>query len=220
MKSPALMQCITGLWLAAITASGLGAADQPDDQARLRETLRSTMLQLNDAQAQLASLQAAQTSDADQRKALADQVALLTKRSTEDQEAKTKEIESLKAKLAEQQAAAARLQESVAQWRAAAEKASLAARGAAGARDKASASAVALERRVEDLSGRNAELFRIGSEILDRYEKFSLGAQFLAREPFVGRARVELENQIQDYEDKLTAQEDIPPDKNAAANVQ
>jgi hypothetical protein len=175
------------------------------------------MLQLNDAQSQLASLQAAQASEADERKALSDKVAQLTKRGAEDQEARQKETEALKAKLAEQQAAAARLQESVAQWKAAAEKASLAARAAAAQRDKEALSAVFLQRRVEDLSGKNAELYRIGSEILDRYEKFSLGAQFLAREPFVGRARVELENQIQDYDDKLTTQEDLPQDQNAAA---
>jgi chromosome segregation ATPase len=218
MKTRALMQFIACWGLAAAAAGGLRAADQPDDQARLRETLRSTMIQLNDAQSQLASLQAAQASDADQRKALSDQVALLTKRSTEDQETRTKEIETLKAKLAEQQAAASRLQDSVAQWKAAAEKAALAARTTAAQRDKASATAIVLERKVEDLSGKNAELFRIGSEILDRYEKFSLGAQFLAREPFVGRARVELENQIQDYDDKMMAQKDDLQDPNATAS--
>jgi chromosome segregation ATPase len=178
------------------------------------------MLQLNDAQSQLAALQATQASAADEKKALADQVAQLTKHSAQDQEAKAKETEALKSKLAEQQAINAKLQGLVAQWKAAAEKSGLAARATAAQRDKASASSVALERQVEDLSGKNAELFRVGSEILDRYEKFSLGAQFLAREPFVGRARVELENQIQDYDDKLTAQREGAPDQNATASDQ
>lgn len=168
------------------------------------------MLQLNDAQSQLASLQAAQASQADERKTLSDQVMQLTKRITEDQAAKGKEIEDLKAKLSEQQANVARLQESVAQWKSAAEKASASARAIEARRQKDAANSVALERKVEDLSAKNAELFRLGSEILDRYEKFSLGAQFLAREPFVGRARVELENQIQDYDDKLMEQKDNP----------
>ncbi len=206
--------------LAVATAVGARAADQPDDQARLRETLRSTMLQLNDAQSQLASLQAAQASAADEKKALADQVAQLTKHSAQDQEAKAKETEALKSKLAEQQAINAKLQGLLAQWKAAAEKSGLAARATAAQRDKASASAVLLQRQVEDLSGKNAELFRLGSEILDRYEKFSLGAQFLAREPFVGRARVELENQIQDYDDKMTAQKEGAPEQNATASDQ
>lgn len=168
------------------------------------------MLQLDDAQSQLASLQAAQAAQADERKVLADRVAQLTKRSVEDQAASAKETEALKAKLSDQDAEIARLKQSVAQWKAAAEKASFVARATAAQRDKETANEVALERRAEDLSAKNAELFRIGSEILDRYEKFSLGAQFLAREPFVGRARVELENQIQDYDDKLSTAKDNP----------
>jgi hypothetical protein len=91
----------------------------------------------------------------------------------------------------------------VAKWKAAAEKNAAAARSEAVRREKGETAAIALQRKVEDLTAKNAELFRIGSEILDRYEKFSLGAQFLAREPFVGKARVDLENQIQDYDDKL-----------------
>ncbi len=210
MKPRALAQFVVCCGLAALMAEGLRAADQPDGEARLRETLRSTMLQLNDAQSQIASLQAAQASQAEERKALSDQSAQLTKRSVEDQAARAKETDALKAKLVDQQAEVARLQEALAQWKAAAEKANLATRSAAAQRDKETAKAVASERKAEDLAAKNAELFRIGSEILDRYEKFSLGAQFLAREPFVGRARVELENQIQDYDDKLMDQKDAP----------
>lgn len=204
------MQIIACGVLCAASAGNVAAADSPDGDARLRETLRSTMVQLNDAQSQLASLQAAQGSQADERKALSDQVAQLTKRSVEDQAAHAKEVEGLKAKLSDQQAELARLQQQLAQWKAAAEKAGSALRVAAAQRDKDMATAVTLERKVEDLSAKNAELFRIGNEILDRYEKFSLGAQFLAREPFVGRARVELENQIQDFDDKLMDQKDNP----------
>jgi hypothetical protein len=175
------------------------------------------MLQLNDAQSQLAGLQAAQAAQADDRKALADQVALLTKRTSEDQAATAKETGALKAKLSEQQAELARLQDAVGQWKAAAEKASLTAKAISAKREKEAANEILLERKVEDVLAKNAELFRLGSEILDRYEKFGLGAQFLAKEPFIGRARVELENQIQDYDDQLAAQRDDPQDPNAAA---
>jgi hypothetical protein len=184
----------------------LHAADQPDADTRLRETLRTTMLQLNDAQSQLANLQASQNSRDDERKALADKVALLAKRAAEDQAAAAKEAEVLKAKLAERQAEAGGLQQELAKWKGAAEKNAAIARSEAARREKDEAAAIYLQRKIEDLSAKNAELFRLGSEILDRYEKFGLGAQFLAREPFVGRARVELENQIQDYDDKLMEQ--------------
>ncbi len=202
------MRWIACCGLASFMGTGLRAADQPDPDTRLRETLRSTMLQLNDAQSQIASLQAAQASQGDDRKALSDQVAKLAKQSADDQAVRGKETDVLKAKLSEQQAEVARLQQAVAQWKAASEKVNAALRTAMAQRDRESANAVAVERRAEDLAAKNAELFRIGSEILDRYEKFSLGAQFLAREPFVGRARVELENQIRDYDDKMTEQKD------------
>jgi chromosome segregation ATPase len=210
MRPRILMQFVACCGLAFATTGSLRAADQPDGDARLRETLRSTMLQLNDVQSQLASLQASQGASADERKALADKVEQLTKRAADDQAAAAKETEAMKAKLTDQQAEVARLQDSVSQWKAAAEKAVLAARTVAAQRDKAAADAIAMERRAEDLSARNAELFRLGSEILDRYEKFGLGEQFLAREPFVGRARVELENQVDTYEDQLLAQKDNP----------
>ena len=208
MKSRASMQLIACYWLAVVAASGLRAADQSDGEARLRETLRSTMLQLNDVQSQLASLQATQASQADERKALSDQVVQLTKRIADDQAARAKETEALKARLSEQEVYVARLQDGLAQWKAAAEKANVSTHAAVAQRNKESANAVSIERRAEDLAAKNAELFRLASEILDRYEKFGLGTQFLAREPFVGKTRVELENQIQDYDDQLTAQKD------------
>jgi chromosome segregation ATPase len=210
MKARAYAQLMVCCGVVAVTAGRLWAADPADGDTRLRETLRSTMQQLNDAQSQLASLQAAQASQSDERKTLTEQVAQLTKRSADDQAATAKQIDALKAKLADQQTEMARLQQAVSQWKGAAEKAAAAGRAAAAQRDKEYAARVALTRRAEDLAAKNAELFRIGSEILDRYEKFSLGAQFLAREPFVGRARVELENQVQDYDDKLMEQKDNP----------
>jgi hypothetical protein len=217
MKPQALMRFLVCCGLATSAAGVLSAADQPDGEVRLRETLRSTMLQLNDAQSQLAGLQAAQATQADDRKALADQVALLTKRTAEDQAAAAKETGAMKAKILEQQAELARLQDAVVQWKAAADRANLATKAMAAKREKESASEIALERKVEDLSAKNAELFRLGSDILDRYEKFGLGAQFLAKEPFIGRARVDLENQIQDFDDQLSAQRDDPQDPNATA---
>lgn len=193
--------------LAIVTlAAGLRAADAPDADTRLRETLRSTMQQLNDAQSQLATLQATQNAKDDERKALADKVALLSKHAAEDQAVAAKEADALKAKLSERQSENGNLQQEVAKWKAAAEKNAMIARSEASRRAKDEAAAIAMQRKVEDLTAKNAELFRIGSEILDRYEKFSLGAQFLAREPFVGRARVELENQIQDYDDQMMDQ--------------
>ncbi|AKM06374.1 hypothetical protein AM2010_285 [Pelagerythrobacter marensis] len=52
---------------------------------------------------------------------------------------------------------------------------------------------------------RNRALYSTGSEILQRYADMGLGDVVSAREPFVQKGRVELENLVQDYEDALRA---------------
>lgn len=52
---------------------------------------------------------------------------------------------------------------------------------------------------------RNAELYQIANQILDRYAGVGIGEALVRREPFVQAARVDLENRVQDYEDRLRA---------------
>ena len=198
--------CVLALWSAGL----LGAAEADNGEARLRETLRGTMLQLRTAQNDLANLQAAQAAEADEKKALNDQIALLKKHSAEDRVAGEKTAEGLKAKLAEQTGELARLKEAVVQWKAEYEKLAGAARSAEAERARLAVDRGVLDRRVAELKLKNAALFRLGNEILTRYEKLGLGEQFLAREPFIGRTRVALENLVQDYSDKLADQKAKP----------
>jgi hypothetical protein len=53
-------------------------------------------------------------------------------------------------------------------------------------------------------------MFKVGSEILTRFEKFGLGTAITAREPFIGLTRVKLQNLMQDYADKLADQKIKP----------
>ena len=46
-------------------------------------------------------------------------------------------------------------------------------------------------------------VYETGKEILERYENYAFGKALLAREPFTGLAKVKLEEQVQDYKDKL-----------------
>jgi chromosome segregation ATPase len=197
--------------LALLSIGAIRAADPSDnDEGRLRDVLRSTMLQLRDAQTDLANLQAAQAAEADEKKTLGNQLALLKKHGAEDRAAADKTTDGLKASLAEQASEIGHFRDALAQWKAAAEKAGAAAAAANARGDQQASDAVVLERRVEDLEAKNAELARLGNEILTRYEKFALGEQFLAREPFIGRTRVALENLVQDYNDKLLDQRANP----------
>jgi hypothetical protein len=62
-----------------------------------------------------------------------------------------------------------------------------------------------LETQGEDQIGRNIALYELSNEILNRYAKFGLGLAIIAREPFIGTTRVKLENQVQDYGDRIRA---------------
>jgi hypothetical protein len=62
-------------------------------------------------------------------------------------------------------------------------------------------------------------MYKLGLEILGRYEKFGLGTALLAREPFVRNMKVKFENYVQDYGDKLDAQR-IQPSGAAAVESQ
>ena len=181
-----------------------GAEDA--EGARLRETLRGTMLQLRNAQTDLANAQAAQATQADEIKSLKEQLALVKKNNVEDRLAAEKKSEELKAKITEQAGETARYKEASEQWKSEYDKVTATAQATEAKRAELFSDSITLERKVADLRAKNAALYRLGKDILGRYEKLGLGEQFLAREPFVGHTRVALENLIQDYDDKLVDQ--------------
>jgi hypothetical protein len=97
------------------------------------------------------------------------------------------------------------------------------------ARQKLAAEDILLRRTVEDREMKNLVLYNTGSEILDRYEKFSLGEALSAKEPFISLTKVKLQEQVQDYKDKLLSQKlvigqplgaasVVPPPASVAAN--
>jgi len=182
------------------------AGEADSGEARLRESLRGSMLQLRNAQTDLANAQAAQTAQAEEIKSLKEQLALVKKNNADDRASAEKKTEEWKAKLAEQTGEIARYKEASEQFKAAYEKATAIAQTTEAKRAQLFSDSISLERQVADLRARNAALYRLGKEILGRYEKLGLGQQFLAREPFIGRTRVALENQVQDYGDKLVDQ--------------
>ncbi len=190
---------------------GLQAADGPSAaEVKLRETLRNTMLQLRTAQNDNAAAQAAKADLEKKNKDLEAQVKLLTQRGEEDRQAAKKNEDDLNAKLT---ALTGRFD----QLRAEFEKAmanlktmSLLAQNKEADRKKLESEKTVLDRTVADEKSKNAELYKLGTEILRRYEKFGLGEALGAKEPFVGTTRVKLESFVQDYQDKLTDQKIKP----------
>jgi hypothetical protein len=206
------------LALLAVTALAAGLsvtalrADPPSPaELRLREALKNTMLELRDAQNDLATAQAAQAESDQKVKDLTAQTQALTKQAIADKDASDKTIADLTKKNADQASQLAVYKDALAKWEAGYKLAAGVAKAKEAERAKLFDEKTLLQRRVDDLETKNAALFKIGNEILTRYEKFGLGEALAAKEPFVGTTRVKLENQVQDYQDKLLDQKSMPP---------
>lgn len=172
-------------------------------ETQLRERLRDTVLQLRAAETERAALQATQTQSADENKVLTEKLALITKEANANKlaaKAADSLNDSLKSQIARQDKEIAQLKEAIESCKQAAELAHNKETERARRADEAM---IELERLVADRQAKNLALYKIASEILQRYEQFSLGDAIKAREPFVGITRVKLQNQVQDYQDKL-----------------
>jgi hypothetical protein len=190
--------------LCLLGAQAIPAAEPtPTVETQLRERLRDTMLQLRaaetDAETNRAALQVLQTQSADEKKALTEKLEAITKEANASKLA-AKAVDSLKSQVAGQDKEIAQFKEAVESCRQTAELARTKATEQAKRADEA---VIELERLVADRQAKNLALYKIASEILQRYQQFGLGAAITAREPFVGITRVKLQNLVQDYQDKL-----------------
>ncbi|OAM91041.1 phage major capsid protein [Termitidicoccus mucosus] len=180
-------------------------AQQPDNtmELRLREALRGTTIQLRTAQSENAALQVTQDELAKECDALKKQVAALSRQGEQDRAAAAKELADLKAIVVAQEEKAAQLSGDLAKWKDSSEKAAALAREKEQSRAALEIRVAGLERTVADREAKNVELVKLSREILNRLESFGLGDALKAREPFIGAKRVEIQNLVQDYADRV-----------------
>lgn len=174
--------------------------------ARLRDALKSTMLQLRDAQSQVATLQASEAQAQLKVKNLEAQVAKLTKQAEQDKTASDALIAALREQLLAREKEAFELSGTLKKWKEGYDKAAGLAHAKEAERAKLAAQVIELQRRVDDQQRRNDEMFKLGMEVLDRYKRFGLGTAISAREPFTGISRAKFQTLVQDYSDKITDQ--------------
>jgi hypothetical protein len=213
---PPLIRSIAAILLLLLAAPRLSPADDSGPsptEIRLREALRDTMLQLRDAQNQIVTLQNTQAqSDKDNTdlKAKVDaqssQIKSLTDQAADDKAASDKAIADLKSQVTDLTGENGRLNDALKQWKGAYNQVSQLATATEAERAKLAIQSATLQRLVDDRENKNVALYKVGSEILTRYEQFSLGDAIGAKEPFVGISRVKLENLVQDYKNKLLDQ--------------
>lgn len=201
-----------GLLLLAVSPAVRAQEANPAEamMKRMRETLRNTMIQLQTAQAEVATLQAKQAESEAKIADLEGKLTALTKKSDADKLNAEKTATELNAKIATKTQENVVLTQSLDKWKAGYKQAAEVANATEAKRVALSDKATMLEREVADMKRRNLELYRLGSEILTRYEKFGLGKAILAREPFTGIAKARFQTLVQDYADKLVDQKLSP----------
>ena len=198
------------LILVSFSLHPLSAAEEVDPSVKLREQLRATLLQLRTAQTDSANALAAQTAADAQNKLLADKSGTLEKRietlakeKNTEKVAAEESIATLSDKLAEREKRIVLFTEALEKWKAGYEKAAEIARTKEGERSQLAAEIVTHKRTIADRETKNISLFNTSLEILDRYEGYALGKALGAREPFIGKTRVKVENDVQGYKDKI-----------------
>jgi chromosome segregation ATPase len=204
------MRYILSLVLLLSAASSMRGAEVNPAEAKLREGLKNTMLQLRAVQTEKSALEAAKAELDEKVQTLTAQTDTLTKQLADDKAAAEKRIAELTDRVVARGNDLMRVQADLDKEKTAHKEADALAARKEAERAKVNSEKLVLERKVADQQARNTKMFEIGSEILSRYEKFGLGTAIAAREPFVGLTRIKLKNMFQELGDKL-ADEKIKP---------
>lgn len=174
-------------------------------EAQLRDALRNTMLQLREAQAKTAEMEAAavqaeMAADRAKKETTALQSQLVEERNTAANQAA-----ELRAAIARAEDQVIALGAQVAKWekeyRALTERTRKSEHELAKARGRNTV----LERAVAEQQVKLTEMKTIADDILDRYAAHSFGRTVLAREPFISVNRASLQTIMQDLETRLRA---------------
>lgn len=202
------------LFALILPSLALAQQAQPDPAlVRMRDAMKKLTQRITEAETQMVNAQAAQAAAEDKAKDLSakldaanKQIKELNTEKAADKAAADKKIADLEARIAASEKNVAALTESLGKWKAGYAELQTAAKAVDTRRATAEAQVVQLQRRVEDRETKNRELYKLGTEILDRYKNFGLGTALAAREPFTGITKVKLQTLVQDYADKLDDQ--------------
>jgi chromosome segregation ATPase len=181
------------------------SAASSDNEARLRESLRSVTIQLRALEDERAVLQAKQMESGKEVESLRKQVEELKQQLAESAKKADYEraVGEFNRRLSAQNETISNLGETLEKWKGAYNEAVLLARSKEAERGQLAIQLESMTKQVALYKEKNAELFKIGTEILNRYAGMGIGEAMTAREPFIGYKRVQLQNIVQDYQDKL-----------------
>lgn len=186
-----------------VGAFSSGTAFAQSETDRLREALRSATAQTRALEDQRTALQA-KVADADREKAAAkkevdDLKAQLKKADKEHRDA----VDEFNQRLAERD-------ETLEKWKSAYEEAATVARTKDAERAKFEGEATAYKASTKSCIAKNTLLVKAGKEMVQRYKDLTIGEIVVSREPMIQQRRVEIQNQLQESQDKFLDQKVNP----------
>ncbi|GKQ53275.1 hypothetical protein [Bradyrhizobium sp. Ce-3] len=186
-----------------IGALSSGTAFAQSETDRLRDALRSATAQTRALEDQRTALQA-KVADADREKAAAkkevdDLKAQLKKADKEHRDA----VDEFNQRLAERD-------ETLEKWKSAYEEAATVARSKDAERAKFEGEATAYKASTKSCLAKNTLLVKAGKEMVQRYKDLTIGEIVVSREPMIQQRRVEIQNQLQESQDKFLDQKVNP----------
>ena len=186
-----------------VGALSSGTASAQSETDRQREALRSATAQTRALEDQRTALQA-KVADADREKAAAkkevdDLKAQLKKADKEHRDA----VDEFNQRLAERD-------ETLEKWKSAYEEAATVARTKDAERAKFEGEATAYKASTKSCIAKNTLLVKAGKEMVQRYKDLTIGEIVVSREPMIQQRRVEIQNQLQESQDKFLDQKVNP----------
>jgi chromosome segregation ATPase len=198
MRIGALALAVTLAFLPLLPAAG---ADSDAD--RLREALRGAIAQQRALEDQRAAMQAKLTEAESARAGLEKQIKAAKAEVKQVEKAHKEAVEEFNQRLADRD-------QTLEKWKTAYEEAADVARAKDAERAKFEAQAASFKAAVKSCKAKNVELAKIGRELLQHYEAANFAELAVASEPLSGVRRVEIQNLLQDYADKILDQKVTP----------
>lgn len=187
-----------------MVAAQAQTAGQQSMEERLRAQLRATTTQLQQAQAELARVQAggvaangpaASAGSADLQKELAEAKAQLA-----IERARARRLEAAQAGVRQEAQTIAAQSSQLRDRHAQLQKT---AQTAEAERQRLAAEAEKRNSAMQQCEAKNVQLYSLGKEVLHAYETVDFGTVFSTRQPFAAKARAKYEQIAQDYGDRL-----------------
>jgi chromosome segregation ATPase len=189
--------------LVALALAAPVAARAQSETDRLREALRNATAQARALEDQRAALQAKSTAAEQERDRLRMQNEAYRTQVRDAEQAYREAVKEFNARLAERD-------ETLEKWKSAYAEAADVARSKEAERLKLDGEVTSLKASNKSCTAKNAQLVKTGNDILTQYDAMNPMQKLIVHEPLSGIPRVEHQNAVQDYRDKILDQQVKP----------